>query len=122
MSYSPYLDQSLEKYNVRSRCEMCHFGGKLNSYGHDFKKQLEISHDIADSLLKVENLDSDNDGFNNLTEIYAKSLPGDKTSIPEPQNISGTKAFFGVTDKITSQSSTPLGETPGTKSILKKSH
>jgi hypothetical protein len=82
LSYSPMLDQASEEYNVRGRCEICHFGQKLNSFGQDFKKEWINSHNIVKSLRAVENLDSDNDGFINLAEIKAMSLPGDKTSTP----------------------------------------
>jgi len=86
LSYSPFLDQSMEVYNVRARCELCHFGVKLNNYGQDFKKEWEISRDIAQSFKAVENLDSDKDGFINLDEIKAMTLPGDKTNFPKTKN------------------------------------
>src|SRR4051812_16950433 len=92
MSYSPMLDQTMEEYNVRARCELCHFGVKLNSYGQDFKKEWEINHDIIKSIRAIENLDSDKDGFLNIDEIKAMSFPGDKTDVP----ASGTKPQKGV--------------------------
>lgn len=98
MSYTPFLDQTIEIYNVRARCELCHFGLKLNSYGQDFQKEWDINHDIVKSLRSVENLDSDKDGFLNLAEIKAMSLPGDKTSIPGP-NTEFQKGILFIPDK-----------------------
>ena len=83
MSYSPFLDQSIEIYNVRARCEMCHLGPQLNSYGQDFKNDWVISRDFIKSLKAIENKDSDQDGFLNIDEIKAMSLPGDKLSVPD---------------------------------------
>jgi hypothetical protein len=94
MSYSPFLDQTIEEYNVRARCELCHFGVKLNSYGQDFKKEWQIGRDVIKSIRAVENLDSDQDGFSNLAEIKAMSLPGDKTSIPQTGTpVSGKNSY-----------------------------
>jgi hypothetical protein len=86
MSYSPFLDQTVEIYNVRARCELCHFGPQLNPFGQDFKNEWKISHDLIKSLKSIEMKDSDGDGFLNIDEIKAMSLPGDKLSIPEKNN------------------------------------
>lgn len=88
MSYSPFLDQSYEIYAARNRCEMCHIGTKLNSFGSDFSIEWKQSKDIVKAYLNIENKDSDGDGYSNVVEIRAMSLPGDKTSIPLNNTIS----------------------------------
>ncbi|MBC7472905.1 MAG: hypothetical protein H7263_01340 [Candidatus Sericytochromatia bacterium] len=82
MSYSPFTDQANDIYKSRTRCELCHQGSQLNSYGRDFGIEWRKDHDIINSFRVIENIDSDNDGFINIDEIRAMSLPGDKTSIP----------------------------------------
>lgn len=88
MSYSPFLDQSYEMYSTRNRCEMCHSGAKLNQFGEDFSIEWKKSKDIVKAYLAVEDKDSDGDGYSNVSEINAISLPGDKTSIPVKTTIS----------------------------------
>jgi hypothetical protein len=82
MSYSPFLDQSYEIYNVRNRCEMCHNGTKLNSFGSDFFVEWKKNKNIEESFFNIEKKDSDGDGFLNILEIKSMTLPGDKTSTP----------------------------------------
>lgn len=85
-AYSTYLEQTIEIYNVRANCQLCHSGKHLNNFGNDFKKQIEISKDATKAIKAIEELDSDNDGFVNIDEIKAMSLPGDKLSIPSMLN------------------------------------
>lgn len=60
-------------------CQLCHMeGAKLNEYGRDF-----ASH--GHSVQGIELLDSDRDGFTNLTEIRSGSMPGDALSQPVGQ-------------------------------------
>jgi len=62
-------------------CALCHtadiFTGK-NGYGQDLKTQLRSGLNITDSLLAVENLNSDGDptGATNIEEIDANTQPG----------------------------------------------
>ncbi|MFN8578579.1 MAG: hypothetical protein U0354_17255 [Candidatus Sericytochromatia bacterium] len=86
LSYSPFLDQSYEIYNVRNRCEMCHSGTKLNPFGEDFAKYWRKDKNIEKSFIMVEDKDSDGDGFSNITEIKAMTLPGDKIDFPTKTN------------------------------------
>lgn len=84
MSYSPYLDQAKEIYHLNSlKCETCHIGKNLNSYGKDFKNTIKIQKDITKTFLELNNLDSDEDGVSNYDEIIANFNPGDKFSYPK---------------------------------------
>ena len=65
-------------------CITCHTsrspGGSnkaTNNYGRDFRN---ASHNFA----AIESLDSDGDGYTNLTEILANAFPGDAASTPTP--------------------------------------
>ena len=66
-------------------CALCHTKGAapsataLNPYGADLAKQK--TRDAA-GFKAIEGLDSDKDGFSNLAEIRAGTLPGDPTSKP----------------------------------------
>lgn len=80
-SYSPFLDQAKELYEINSfKCEMCHIGTKLNFYGKDFKESLKINKDINEAFIKLNNLDSDKDGVLNIDEIKNNKNPGDSFS------------------------------------------
>jgi predicted CXXCH cytochrome family protein len=76
--YAPKSDTALAK----SRCQLCHAtpeGGRRNPYGEEFGKQ--NTRDAA-AYRAIEKLDSDKDGFSNLDEIRAGTLPGDPASKP----------------------------------------
>lgn len=65
-----------------AKCALCHKkknGGGLNSYGKLLKKKKAN----ASSLKAIENRDPDKDGFANIAEIKADTLPGDPNSKPE---------------------------------------
>jgi hypothetical protein len=65
-------------------CELCHitdnikeynqFINSLNPYGID----IENNSDKVQTLERIENLDSDNDGFTNIEEIRNLTFPGDQ--------------------------------------------
>jgi hypothetical protein len=72
---------------AKAKCGLCHIPKtiKLNPYGLDLKKALEAANSkvMTPNILKsVEALDSDNDGFTNIQEITADTLPGDAQSHP----------------------------------------
>ncbi len=59
------------------RCGLCHAqpSPRLTSYGYDYRAS-------DGSFLAIENLDSDRDGYSNLTEILALTFPGDPADKP----------------------------------------
>lgn len=76
-----FLADALVKYpsiagTPLNNCTLCHtVPPVLNSYGSDLKG--------ADrNFAAIENEDSDNDSFSNITEIQAGSFPGDPASVP----------------------------------------
>ncbi len=76
--YKPKATSELKK----ARCAVCHVDkagkGALNPYGKALeKKKLESA-----SFKAIEKLDSDKDGFTNIDEIKAGTLPGDPKSKP----------------------------------------
>ena len=64
-------------------CLTCHAkmppSKDLNPYGKDFLGKGKN----AAALKAIESLDSDKDGFNNIAEINAGTLPGDPASKPK---------------------------------------
>jgi len=75
-TYKPKADSALAK----AKCQVCHLKKmpELNPYGASLKgKKID-----AASLKAVEKLDADKDGFSNIAEIKAGTLPGDPASKP----------------------------------------
>lgn len=73
----------------KAGCAVCHLSktqtNKWNAYGEDIRKAMKAAntHILTRSILqKVESLDSDKDGFSNIAEIKADTLPGDPKSHP----------------------------------------
>jgi hypothetical protein len=70
----------------KASCAICHIQPPtLNPYGKDLKKLVDASGKkilTPEMLKKIEKLDSDKDGFTNIAEIKADTLPGDPTSKP----------------------------------------
>ena len=86
---SSYLSTFNSTYHTSNTlldsCSTCHGSGgtsTFNSYGTDVRA--DISAGIATALSRAEPLDSDNDGFTNLEEIQALTLPYDSRSTPAP--------------------------------------
>lgn len=77
--YAPKEGTALAK----AACMTCHAGSAptkaMNPYGADLAKQ--ATKDAA-ALKAIEQLDSDKDGFTNIQEIQAGTLPGDPASTP----------------------------------------
>lgn len=74
-------------------CTYCHTeanGGKSwNSFGEQLREQFRLSSqqkkkfpEVLYDLLKAEK-DSDGDGYSDVLEVYAKTLPSDDTSKPK---------------------------------------
>jgi hypothetical protein len=65
---------------VLGSCLTCHSSGsQLNRYATDWKNN-------AKNFRTIEPLDSDGDGFTNITEITARTFPGDSNSKPAAAN------------------------------------
>lgn len=65
---------------VLGSCLTCHpSGSQLNRYATDWKNN-------AKNFRTIEPLDSDGDGFTNITEITARTFPGDSNSKPAAAN------------------------------------
>jgi hypothetical protein len=101
----PFLKVFLESYKVspnsplgKAKCLSCHLPPappKRSSYGLDVQAAMEAVHArmlTAEILKSVEKKDSDGDGFTNLEEIRAGTLPGDKASKPKKRGKSATAA------------------------------
>lgn len=70
-------------------CNVCHtVGAELNRYGTDFAAH-------GHSVQGIELLDSDRDGFRNVTEIANGTLPGVETSFPL-NRVSDTQSLTTV--------------------------
>ncbi len=78
--YSPREDTALGK----AGCLICHTTTpptkQVNPYGADLARQGTTRAEAA--FRAIEKLDSDKDGFTNIAEIRAGTLPGDPTSKP----------------------------------------
>lgn len=87
------------KYNTSgtrlNTCKVCHTtGANLNQYGMDMSNQTGTT---EQSLVNIELLDSDGDGFSNIDEISYLTFPGDFADTPavtpNPTIISETVGF-----------------------------
>jgi hypothetical protein len=78
--YKPIPDGAI----VKAKCAVCHIDpkgkvkGKYNPYGTMLKGK-KVN---AAFLKAIESKDSDKDGFSNIAEIKADTLPGDPKSKP----------------------------------------
>lgn len=85
-----------------ARCLTCHeLPGppRRNPYGLDVEAALKQARSdvlTADILKKVENKDSDRDGFTNIAEIKAGTLPGDAKSKPSKAAMLETYGLSGL--------------------------
>jgi FlaG/FlaF family flagellin (archaellin) len=91
-----YLKVFMATYTISStstlgkaQCAVCHPSktktDTLNPYGKDIQAVMQAQKTkvlTKDILQRFQNLDSDKDGFTNITEIKADTLPGDPRSHP----------------------------------------
>jgi hypothetical protein len=72
----------------KAGCQLCHvnaFGGAgWNAFGQSLKLQLISSSGVNQALFDLlkKNQDSDKDGFKDVLEVVAGTLPGDSASKP----------------------------------------
>ena len=70
-------------------CQFCHAMNEpvcdplLGLYGCDVADELAGGADDYEALMNVESLDSDVDGYNNITEIVNLTFPGNADSYPD---------------------------------------
>jgi len=77
-------------------CKLCHPGYPLsklrNSFGSDYALDTLGNHTFNAAL---EDWDSDGDGFTNIQEINARTLPGDPASVPSSGPTLDTLSIIG---------------------------
>jgi hypothetical protein len=87
-------------------CQLCHlqaFGGAgWNGFGQALKDQMASSSSVNQALFDLlkKNADSDKDGFKDVLEVVAGTLPGDAKSKPSakaPDLEAKLKKMGGVT-------------------------
>lgn len=69
-------------------CTVCHSphggtGGLNNAYAQAIADELALGYTTDEALTNVELIDTDGDGFDNVTEIYAYTYPADPNSHPD---------------------------------------
>lgn len=71
---------------VLDDCATCHGTTKSirNPYGQSVEAGIIAGKPISQALTDIEPVDSDSDGYTNITEIQARTKPGDATSTPAP--------------------------------------
>ncbi|RYG26867.1 hypothetical protein EON82_01655 [bacterium] len=105
----PFLKVFMEAYKIspnsplgKAKCLSCHLPPappKRSNFGHDVQAAMEAVHArmLSPEILKaVEKKDSDGDGFNNLTEIRAGTLPNDKSSKPAKSRSKSSLLLLGA--------------------------
>ncbi len=94
MAYRKYFEQFSEHYQANQistqlltseqACGVCHVrasgGGQRTPYGEDFKK---VALGEGKGFPGIEFLDSDQDGFLNLEEIFLQTAPGKSEEAPQ---------------------------------------
>jgi hypothetical protein len=82
--HSDFLEKFNDTYGTQGSaldtCTTCHSTvPSLNPYGEDFR-------DNGSDFDAIEPKDSDGDGFSNIDEINARSLPGDSGDVPSSED------------------------------------
>ena len=71
------------KYQWAGGCNVCHFSKKGGDTQNPYGKTFLHNGMNATTFTRIETEDSDKDGFSNITEILARSYPGDAESTPQ---------------------------------------
>jgi hypothetical protein len=98
---SGWLSDLRARYNIPNNsklndCNVCHSGQwATNTYGRDLRRA-GIGNNVDAAFDATENLDSDGDGPDNLTELEAGTWPGDSGDIApvEESSWGRIKALF----------------------------
>jgi len=98
---------------IFSSCYVCHnpqqFFGDLNCYRRDLAARLRAGRDIYQAMADIEQVDSDGDGVNNITEILAPRGNGQIGYNPGFVGPTGTDPCFRLPNQpITNRSETPV--------------
>jgi Putative metal-binding motif len=89
---SSYLSTMNSLYGTSYSCSVCHIGStgqqNFNSFGNDFVDEF-FSNGFNDTTAfhDIEALDSDGDGYTNIDELNAHTLPGDPSSFPATEPV-----------------------------------
>lgn len=110
------------KYGWVGGCNVCHFskkgGDSPNPYGRAF---LHNGMNIS-TFLRIAEMDSDRDGYSNVSEILARAYPGDADSTPENVEISNDLTDADDTSEneedIFSFDDSEVSEVPGSSDFL----
>jgi hypothetical protein len=92
-----------------AKCNVCHKSATspsaaLNPYGNAFRAKFTGGVTVKAALKKIQRVDSDKDGFKNLAEIKAGTLPGLNTSKPAAVAAKAQRDSSGfTTDFMTSE-------------------
>jgi len=101
-------------------CQLCHTrASSFNPYGQaisDEWSKTGFAGSPAPAIEAVEPLDSDADGYTNIVEITANTLPGDATSHPAP-DTTPPSAPTGLTATAASSSQINLSWTASTDNV-----
>ena len=104
-SYRTQFNTTYPASTAIGTCTLCHPGGdtgSFNGYADAFSAN-------NNNYRAIETLDSDGDGFSNITEINALTFPGDATSRPAAADTTApTVAISAPATNPTSVSSTPI--------------
>ncbi len=71
------------KYGWASGCNVCHSSKKGGDAPNPYGRAFLHNGMNPSTFIRIAEEDSDKDGFNNFTEIIARSYPGDPASTPE---------------------------------------
>ncbi len=91
-------------------CSLCHgSGSSFNPYGSSISTALAGGGTVANALHAVEVQDSDGDGYTNIVEINANTLPGDASSHPTSSDTTPPSAPTSLTATAVSMMRIDLG-------------
>ena len=93
IAFPNYLQNFHVRYETAGsaldNCGVCHGAStsEFNPYGQSFADSLVTHPDVDSALVYIEQIDSDGDGVINITEIMARSFPGDPDSTTPVESV-----------------------------------